>query len=65
MGGIAPPGGDELYLSLLEMPARDRGRTQVTYGPAVMEGLNKKIAFVKDPDGYQIELVERPNDWLS
>jgi len=38
---------------------------EVTYGPAVMEGLNEMIAFVKDPDGYQIELVERPKDWLS
>lgn len=38
---------------------------EVTYGPAVMEGLSETIAFVKDPDGYQIELVERPIDWLS
>jgi len=32
---------------------------EVTYGPAMMKGLNETIAFVKDPDGYQIELVER------
>lgn len=38
---------------------------EVTYGPAVMEGLNETIAFVKDPDGYLIEVVERPVDWLS
>lgn len=37
---------------------------EVTYGPAVMDGLNEIIAFVKDPDGYQIELVERPEAWL-
>jgi len=37
---------------------------EVTYGPAFMDGLNEMIAFVKDPDGYQIELVERPKDWL-
>jgi len=38
---------------------------EITYGPATMEGLNETIAFVKDPDGYQIELVERPAAWLS
>ena len=38
---------------------------EVSYGPAMMEGLNEKIAFVKDPDGYQVELVERPSHWLS
>lgn len=37
---------------------------EVTYGPAKMDGLNETIAFVKDPDGYQIELVERPAEWL-
>jgi len=29
-----------------------------------MEGLNETIAFVKDPDGYQVELVERSAEWL-
>lgn len=38
---------------------------EITYGTATMEGLNETIAFVKDPDGYQIELVERPAAWLS
>ena len=38
---------------------------EVTYGPAMMEGLNEKIAFVKDPDGYQLELVERLEQGLS
>jgi len=33
---------------------------EVVYGPAMMDGLNEMIAFVKDPDGYQIELVEYP-----
>ncbi|MCG7984635.1 lactoylglutathione lyase [Candidatus Thiodiazotropha endoloripes] len=41
------------------------GGGEVTYGPAFMEGLKETIAFVKYPDGYQIELVERPIDWLS
>ena len=38
---------------------------EVSYGPVMMEGLSEKIAFVKDPDGYQVELVERPSHWLS
>jgi len=38
---------------------------EIIYGPATMEGLSETIAFVKDPDGYQIELVERPIEWLS
>ena len=38
---------------------------EVVYGPATMDGLNEMIAFVKDPDGYQVELVERPSRWLS
>lgn len=32
---------------------------EVIYGPALMEGLNEMIAFIKDPDGYQIELIEK------
>jgi len=32
----------------------------VTYGPLLLSGSNEIIAFVVDPDGYQIELVERP-----
>ena len=39
--------------------AQERGG-EVTYGPILMEGLNEIIAFIKDPDDYQIELVERP-----
>ncbi len=35
---------------------------KVAYGPAMMDGLNEMIAFVKDPDGYQVELVERTED---
>jgi len=38
---------------------------EVVYGPAMMDGLNEMIAFVKDPDGYQIELVERREYGLS
>ena len=37
---------------------------KVTYGPTLMDGLGEIIAFVKDPDDYQIELVERPAERL-
>ena len=30
----------------------------VTLGPCVLEGLNEVIAFISDPDGYRIELVQ-------
>lgn len=38
---------------------------EVTYGPALMEGLGETIAFIKDPDGYQVELIEKPSSWLA
>jgi lactoylglutathione lyase len=38
---------------------------EVTYGPTLMEGLGETIAFLKDPDGYQIELIEKPLSWLQ
>ncbi|VAW94795.1 Lactoylglutathione lyase [hydrothermal vent metagenome] len=33
----------------------------VTYGPTPLSGSNEIIAFVVDPDGYQIELIQRPD----
>lgn len=30
----------------------------------LLEGGDEVIAFVEDPDGYQIELIERPADWF-
>ncbi|MCU7928985.1 MAG: lactoylglutathione lyase [Candidatus Thiodiazotropha sp. (ex Dulcina madagascariensis)] len=30
----------------------------------LLEGGDEVIAFVEDPDGYQIELVERSTEWL-
>ncbi|MEW8626032.1 MAG: lactoylglutathione lyase [Candidatus Thiodiazotropha sp.] len=37
---------------------------EITMNPTRLDGLNEVIAFVRDPDGYQIELVERPEDWF-
>ncbi|MCU7812169.1 MAG: lactoylglutathione lyase [Candidatus Thiodiazotropha sp. (ex Notomyrtea botanica)] len=31
---------------------------------APLEGGDEVIAFIVDPDGYQIELVERPANWF-
>lgn len=32
--------------------------------PTRLKGSNETIAFLSDPDGYQIELVERPPSWF-
>jgi len=33
---------------------------QVSFEPKQLQGSNEIIAFVVDPDGYQIELINRP-----
>jgi lactoylglutathione lyase len=45
---------DELYPRLLAAGAADVGRP-----PNLLEGSGPKIAFVADPDGNWIELIER------
>jgi lactoylglutathione lyase len=47
-------GLEGLYLRLIEAGAGDVGRP-----PALLEGVGPKIAFVADPDGNWIELIER------
>ena len=32
----------------------------ITLAPTPLKGSNETIAFVRDPDGYQIELIQRP-----
>lgn len=32
--------------------------------PTELKGSDETIAFLNDPDGYQIELIERPNSWF-
>ena len=36
--------------------------TTVTRGPLTSEGANARVAFIEDPDGYGIELVEEFDD---
>ncbi len=36
------------------------GGAKITEEPFVLEGGSATIAFVEDPDGYDIELIERP-----
>jgi lactoylglutathione lyase len=45
---------DALYPALLGAGAGDVGRP-----PALLEGVGPKVAFVADPDGNRIELIER------
>lgn len=33
---------------------------EVTLEPVPLQGSNEVIAFVADPDGYQVELIQRP-----
>lgn len=35
---------------------------EITLEPQSLKGTNEVIAFVVDPDGYQIELIQRPGD---
>lgn len=37
---------------------------EITLNPTKLNGLDEVIAFIRDPDGYQIELVERSEDWF-
>lgn len=37
-----------------------RRRVQFLLEPTPLKGSNEIIAFITDPDGYQIELIERP-----
>jgi lactoylglutathione lyase len=37
------------------------GGGQVTREPGPVKGGTTVIAFITDPDGYKIELIERPN----
>ncbi|HHJ13685.1 MAG TPA: lactoylglutathione lyase [Gammaproteobacteria bacterium] len=38
---------------------RKRGG-KIVYGPEPLKGSDEIIAFTEDPDGYQVELVQRP-----
>lgn len=38
---------------------------EIILEPILMTGLNEVIAFIRDPDGYQVELVERSRDWFT
>lgn len=37
---------------------------QFSLEPTQLKGGNETIAFLNDPDGYQIELIERPISWF-
>lgn len=37
---------------------------QFTLEPTHLSGSDETIAFLTDPDGYQIELIERPDFWF-
>lgn len=37
---------------------------QFSLEPTQLKGSNEIIAFLTDPDGYQVELIERPTSWF-
>lgn len=37
---------------------------KILQAPHKLENTDEIIAFIQDPDGYQIELVERPPSWF-
>mgnify|MGYP000535431985 CR=1 FL=1 len=37
---------------------------QFSLEPTRLKGGNETIAFLTDPDGYQVELIERPISWF-
>ncbi|KTG10339.1 lactoylglutathione lyase [Haloprofundus marisrubri] len=65
-GGPAGPGGgfDHLAVGVDSTDATferlvDHSDPPVVEAPTTMEQINRRVAFVEDPDGYVVELVER------
>ena len=50
-------GVNDCYAACADIKARG-GR--ITLEPSPLKGGNEVIAFVSDPDGYKIELIQRP-----
>ena len=52
-------GVEDIYQTCQQIAARGG---QITRQPGPVKGGKTVIAFVRDPDGYAIELIERPQD---
>ena len=52
----------DIYEACLEI--RDLGGT-IILEPMPLNGSDEIIAFVTDPDGYKIELIEREESWFG
>ena len=50
-------GVDDCHVACEELKAKG---IAIKYGPRAMKGSGTIIAFICDPDGYQIELIQRP-----
>jgi len=50
----------------IEQIATDLKKKNVEFSlePIQLKGGNEMIAFLTDPDGYQVELIERPTSWF-
>ncbi|MEE2729779.1 MAG: lactoylglutathione lyase [Pseudomonadota bacterium] len=54
--------GTDNCQALCDQVSRHGGR--ITRPPGPLKGGSEIIAFVEDPDGYKIEIVERPAHWF-
>ena len=54
--------GTDNCQALCDQVAAHGGR--ITRPPGQLQGGHEIIAFVEDPDGYKIEIVERPVHWF-
>lgn len=49
---------DDCYAACTEIKLKGG---EVIFWPELLQGSNETIAFVVDPDGYHIELIQRPS----
>lgn len=58
---VVPAGNAELVFEVADLDrscAEIREKGGAVEGPKIMEGLNVRVAFLRDPDGMAIELIE-------
>ena len=55
-------GVDDCYQACADVSSRGG---KIVREAGLLEGGHEVIAFIEDPDGYWIELIERPADWFQ
>jgi lactoylglutathione lyase len=65
---VVPAGNAELVFEVEDLDracAEIREKGGAVEGPQMMEGLNVRVAFLRDPDGMAIELIEGRKESVS